>query len=62
MRRRMMQPEDIRAIDRRIIANLAQDIEQRTDSASDEKFSRYAKSPDYRLYGKDNFIKDAPNK
>lgn len=55
-----MRPEDIRAIDRRIIAKLAQDIGQRTASDTDETFSRYAKSPEYRLYGKDNFIRDAP--
>ena len=56
-----MKPEEIREIDRRIIANLAEDLEQHANG-DEEKFGRYAKSKEYRLYGKDNFISDAPKK
>jgi len=55
-----MQPTDIKSMDRKIIRQLASDVDRRAEANDDDNFSRYAKSRDYRLYGKDNFIKDAP--
>lgn len=52
-----MKPDEIRKIKRRITATIAKELGGTVKAGS---FGRYAKSPDYRLYGKNSFIRDAP--
>jgi hypothetical protein len=52
-----MKPSEVKVIKRRIIASIAKEL---GGSVVKGSFSRHAKSPDYSLYGRDSFIKDAP--
>jgi len=52
-----VKPEEVKALKRRITKAIAKEL---GGTAKGPDFSKHSKSPDYSLYGRDHFIKDAP--
>jgi hypothetical protein len=53
-----MNSEQVRGIKSRIIAAIAKELDGTVDASGE--FSKHSKSPDYSLYGRRSFIRDAP--
>lgn len=53
----MIKPSEVRQIKRRITQAIAKEL---GGTVTKGAFARHAKSPDYSLYGRNNFIRDAP--